>query len=97
LEVDPKNVSIRTEMASCMYYVRDVEGAINQLQQSLHYSPKDANLLFTLGMIRWQGKQDNEGAMEAWQQLLKSNPGLSPERRAKVQKLMADAQMQGKS
>jgi cytochrome c-type biogenesis protein CcmH/NrfG len=48
-------------------------------------------------MIRWQGKQDNEGAMEAWQQLLKSNPGLSPERRAKVQKLMADAQMQGKS
>jgi cytochrome c-type biogenesis protein CcmH/NrfG len=48
-------------------------------------------------MIKWQGKQDNKGAVEAWQQLLKSNPELSPERRAKVQKLMSDVQMQGKS
>ncbi len=97
LQVDPKNVAIRTEMASCMYYDGDVDGAINQLQQSLHYNPKDANSLFNLGMIKWQGKQDNKGAVEAWQQLLKSNPELSPERRAKVQKLMADVQMQGKS
>jgi len=97
LEIDPKNVPLRTQMASCMYYGGDVDGAINQLQQSLHYSPTDANSLFNLGMIKWQGKQDNKGAIETWQQLLKSNPGLSPERRAKVQKLMADLQMQGKS
>jgi cytochrome c-type biogenesis protein CcmH/NrfG len=97
LQVDPKNVAIRTEMASCMDYSGDVDEAINQLQQSLHYNPKDANSLFNLGMIRWQGKQDNKGAVAPWQQLLKSNPELSPERKAKVQKLMADAQMQGKS
>lgn len=97
LDVNPKNVAIRTEMASCMYYDGDVDGAINQLRQSLHYNPKDANSLFNLGMIEWQGKQDSKGAVEAWQQLLKSNPELSPERKAKVQKLMADAQMQGKS
>jgi len=97
LQVDPKNVPIRTEMASCMYYTGDVDGAINQLQQSLHYNPKDANSLFNLGMIKWQGKQDKKGAVEAWQLLLKFNPELSPERRAKVQKLMADMQMQGKS
>lgn len=97
VQVDPKNVSLRTQMASCMYYDGDVDGAISQLQQSLHYSPTDANTLFNLGMIRWQGKKDNDGALAAWQQLLKSNPGLSPERRAKVQKLMADVQMQGKS
>jgi cytochrome c-type biogenesis protein CcmH/NrfG len=97
VQVDPKNVALRTEMASCMYYDGDVDGAINQLQQSLHYSPNDANSLFNLGMIKWQGKKDNDGAVAVWQQLLKSNPGLSPERRAKVQKLMADVQMQGKS
>jgi len=33
----------------------------------------------------------------AWQQLLKSNPQLSADRKATVQKLMADAQMQGKT
>ncbi len=97
LQVDPKNVAIRTEMASCMYYGGDVDGALNELQQSLQYSPKDANSLFNLGMIRWQGKQDSKGALEAWEQLLKSNPGLSPDRRAKVQKLIADVQMQSKS
>ena len=97
LQIDPKNVAIRTEMASCLYYNGDVDGAISQLQQSLHYDPKDANSLFNLGMIKWQGKQDSKGALAAWQELLKSNPQLSPDRKAQVQKLMADAQMQGKS
>ena len=97
VEVDPKNVAIRTELASCLYYNGDVDGAISQLQQALRYDPKDANSLFNLGMIKWQGKQDSKGAVAAWQQLLKSNPQLSAERKATVQKLMADAQMQGKS
>jgi len=97
LQVDPKNVHLRTEMASCLYYSGDVEGAIRQLQQSLHYDPKDANSLFNLGMIKWQGKQDSTGALAAWQELLKSNPQLSAESKAKVQKLMADVQMQDKS
>jgi cytochrome c-type biogenesis protein CcmH/NrfG len=97
LHVDPKNVAIRTEMASCLYYNGDVDGAISQLQQALHYDPKDVNSLFNLGMIKWQGKQDSKGALAAWQQLLKSNPQLSADRKATVQKLMADVQMLGKS
>jgi len=97
LKVDPKNVAIRTEMASCMFYSGDADGAIDQLQQSLHYDPKDANSLFNLGMVKWQGKKDSKGALAAWQQLLKSNPQLSPDRKAAVQRVMADVQMQGKS
>jgi cytochrome c-type biogenesis protein CcmH/NrfG len=97
LQVDPKNVAIRTEMASCLYYDGDVDGAISQLQQSLQYDPKDANSLFNLGMIKWQAKQDGKGALAAWQELLKSNPQLSADRKATVQKLMADVKTQGKS
>jgi len=97
LQVDPKNVVLRTQMASCLYYDGDVDGAITQLQQSLQDSPKDANSLFNLGMIKWRGKKDSKGAVAAWQQLLKLNPQLNPDRKAQVQKLMADAQMQGKS
>jgi len=96
LQVDPKNVPIRTQMAACMYYTGDVGGAISQLQQSLHYDPKDANSLFDLGMIKWQAKHDSKGALAAWQQLLKSNPQLSADRKANLQKLMAQVQMQGK-
>jgi cytochrome c-type biogenesis protein CcmH/NrfG len=97
LKIDPKNVAIRTEMASCMYYNGDVDGAISQLQQSLHYDPKDANSLFNLGMVKWQGKQDSKGALAAWKELLKSNPQMSTDRKATVQKLMADVQMKGQS
>ena len=97
LKDNPNNVLIRAEMASCMYYSGDADGAIGQLQQALHYDPKDANSLFNLGMIRWQGKQDSKGALAAWHELLKSNPQLSPDRKAQVQKLMAEAQMQGKN
>src|SRR5271157_3911564 len=94
LHVDPKNVPIRTQMASCLYYDGDVDGAISQLQQALQYDPKDANSLFNLGMIKLQGKKDSKGALAAWQLLLKSNPQLSAERKAMVQKLIADIQMQ---
>lgn len=90
LKVDPKKIEIRTELASCMFYNGDVEGAIGQLQQSLRQSPKDANSLFNLGMIKWQGKQDANGAMAAWQELLKTNPQLSADKKATVQKLIAD-------
>ena len=97
VKIDPKNVAIRTELASCLYYNGDVEGALEQLQQSLHYDPKDANSLFNLGMIKWQGKQDAKGALTAWQQLLTTNPQLSADRKATVEKLIADVQMKGKT
>src|SRR5271166_238063 len=97
VQVDPKNVAMRTELASCLYYNGDVDGALGQLQQSLHYDPRDANSLFNLGVIKWQGKQDAKGALTAWQELLKTNPQLSADRKAAVEKLMADVQMKGKS
>ena len=96
LHVDPKNVPVRTQLASCLYYQGDVDGAITQLQQALQYDPKDANSLFNLGMIKLQGKKDSKGALAAWHLLLKSNPQLSADRKAAVQKLIADIQMQSK-
>ena len=97
LKTDPKNVAVRTQLASSLYYSGDVDGAISQLQTALQYDPKDANSLFNLGMIKWQGKQDGKGALVAWRELLKSNPQLSADRKAAVQKLIADVQTQGKS
>ncbi|MGA8541010.1 MAG: tetratricopeptide repeat protein [Terriglobales bacterium] len=97
LQIDPKNVPARTELASCMYYNGDVDGALSQLQQALRNKPNDPNSLFNVGMIKWKGKQDSKGAVAAWQQLLKQNPQISADRKATVQKLMADAQMKGKS
>lgn len=95
LNVKPKNVAIRTEMASCLYYLGDVDGALKQLQQATTDDPKDANSLFNLGFIRWQEKKDSKGALAAWQQLLKMNPKLEANKKAEVEKLIADARRQG--
>ena len=94
LDVKPKNVGIRTQMASCLYYLGDVDGSLQQLTQATVDDPKDANSLFNLGMIRWRGKKDSKGALAAWAQLLKTNPELDPSRKAQVQKLMADVRAQ---
>jgi cytochrome c-type biogenesis protein CcmH/NrfG len=89
LKIDPKNVSARTEMASCLYYSGDVDDALAQLQQSLKYNPTDANSLFNLGLIKWKGKSDSAGAIAAWQQLLKTNPNL--DRKPIVEQMIAEA------
>lgn len=89
LEVDPKDAGVRSDLASVMYYSGDVDGALAQAQEALKYDPKNGAVLFNLGMIRWQGKKDGAGAIAAWDQLLKTNPNLSADRKAAVQKLIA--------
>ena len=76
LEIDPQNVPIRTDMASCMYYTGDVDGALAELDKSLTYDPKHAGTLMNIGIIKWKGKNDVNGAISAWQTLLKLNPNF---------------------
>jgi cytochrome c-type biogenesis protein CcmH/NrfG len=89
VQIEPRNVSFRTKLASSLYRSGDADGAITQLNQALTYNPKDANSLFDLGMVKLQGKKDGKGALAAWQLLLKSNPQLSEDRKATVVRLMA--------
>lgn len=94
LLVKPKDVAIRVKLASCLYYMGDADGALKQLTQASTDDPKDANTLFNLGMIRLRAKKDSKGALAAWAQLLKTNPELDPNKRAQVERLMADVRAQ---
>lgn len=95
LREDPKNIAIRTEKASCLYYNGDVDAALAELQESLKQNPKDANSLFNLGMMRLNGKDDAAGAIAAWQQLLKANPGL--DKKPIVEQMIAEARQRSSS
>lgn len=95
LHIRPKNVAIRTEMASCLYYTGDVNGALSQLEQSLRDDPKNANALFNLGVIKWDAKKDGPGAVSAWRELLKSNPALDADKKTAVEKMIAEATKSG--
>jgi len=89
LDLNPKNVGPRTDLASCLYYQGDVDGAIAQLEKSLTYDPKHAGTLLNLGLIRWKGKNDSAGAIASWQKLLKFYPNY--EHKDTVEKLIAEA------
>jgi len=91
VKADPRNVEVRGDLAACLYYSGDVDGAIAQLQEALKSNPRDANSLFNLGLIKWQGKKDGRGAVAAWQQLLKSNPNLDANKRSQVEQMIAEA------
>jgi tetratricopeptide (TPR) repeat protein len=77
LEFDPKNVGVRADYASCLYYSGDVDGALAQLNQSLTYDPKHAGTLMNIGIIRWKGKNDVDGAVASWQKLLQYHPDFA--------------------
>jgi cytochrome c-type biogenesis protein CcmH/NrfG len=95
LEVDPKNVDVRTDMAACMYYSGDVDGAIAQLEKSLSYDPKHPGALMNIGIIKWKAKNDVPGAVASWEKLLKLNPNF-PQKDA-VQHLISEAKQSSKT
>src|SRR6185437_1388320 len=78
----PKDVALRTKLAASLYRGGDADAALEVLTQAQAIDGKDANTLFNIGMIKWQGKGDARGALAAWQRLLKTNPKMSKERRA---------------
>jgi tetratricopeptide (TPR) repeat protein len=89
LNVQPSNTSVRTDMATAIWYTGNADGAITEFKRSLAYEPAKANTLFNLGIVLWHGKHDGAGAIAVWQKLLAANPNY--ENKEKVQQLIADA------
>jgi cytochrome c-type biogenesis protein CcmH/NrfG len=70
----PTNPDVLTDLGTSLWYQGDADGAIAEFQTALKYRPDHPGTLFNLGIVRWQGKLDPKGAVEAWEQLLKLNP-----------------------
>jgi cytochrome c-type biogenesis protein CcmH/NrfG len=74
LKIHPENPDVRTDMGTAYWYTGNADKALAAMEVSLKYRPGHPQTLFNLGWVRWQGKADPKGAVEAWQQLLKANP-----------------------
>ncbi len=92
LDIDPKNIAVRDDMASCMYYSGDVNGALDQLNKSLTYDAKHPGTLMNIGIIEWRGKNDISGAVATWEKLLKLNPNFP--QKEMIEHLITEAQQQ---
>jgi tetratricopeptide (TPR) repeat protein len=77
----PKDVNVSTDLGVSYYYVNQPDKALEQFDKSLKLDPKHAKTLLNLGIVKAFGKQDLQGASEAWQQVIKLSPD-SPEAQA---------------
>jgi cytochrome c-type biogenesis protein CcmH/NrfG len=89
LALDPKNSSVRTDMASAMFSNGDPDHSIAEFDHALKDDPKNANALFNRGIVKWQGKMDVKGAVADWELLLKEDPNY--EGADKVRQYIAQA------
>ncbi len=74
LKLKPDNAGVRTDMATAYWYSGNADTAIQEFNKALVAQPNQANALFNLGIVKWQGKMDIDGAVATWQKLLDTNP-----------------------
>jgi cytochrome c-type biogenesis protein CcmH/NrfG len=74
LKLAPNDVNVRTDLGVCYYYLNQPDKALEQFDQSLKLDPNHVKTLLNLGIVRAFGKQDLDGATQAWQKVLKLSP-----------------------
>jgi cytochrome c-type biogenesis protein CcmH/NrfG len=92
LAIHPENPDVRTDMGTAYWYSGNADKALAEMGTALRYRPDHAPTLFNLGWIKWQGKGDPKGAVEAWEKLLKTTPDYP--QRQQVEQNMAKAKEQ---
>jgi len=81
LVLAPNDVNVITDLGVCYYYTNRPDKALELFNRSLKLDPKHTKTLLNVGIVKAFGKQDLQGASEAWQEVLKIAPN-SPEAQA---------------
>ncbi len=91
LEIDPDNLHVRTDLASAYRNLGNSHQAVIALQAVLARNPNHEVALYNLGIILLQDQNDQDGAAEAWERLVRLNPNdpLADALREKIQSIRA--------
>jgi tetratricopeptide (TPR) repeat protein len=81
IRLSPRDANLSTDLGVSYYYLNQPDKALEQFSRSLTIDPKHAKTLLNLGIVKAFGKQDLQGAAEAWQQVITLAPN-SPEAQA---------------
>ena len=74
MKIAPTDVNVSTDLGICYYYANQADKALEQFAQSLKIDPKHAKTLLNVGIVKAFGKQDLDGAVQAWQQVMTVAP-----------------------
>jgi len=81
VRLNPHDVNVSTDLAVAYYYTNQPDKALAQFEHSLELDPRHPKTLLNMGIVKAFGKQDLEGATEAWQLVMQVAPD-SPEGQA---------------
>jgi cytochrome c-type biogenesis protein CcmH/NrfG len=81
MQLNPKDPNASTDLGVAYYYTNQPDRAIAQFNHSLSVDPAHVKTLLNLGIVRAFGKQDLQGAADAWQKVVALAPD-SPEGQA---------------
>jgi tetratricopeptide (TPR) repeat protein len=70
----PNDVNVSTDLGVSYYYSNQPDKALQQFDHSLKLDPKHAKTLLNVGIVKAFGKQDLDGASQAWQQVIALAP-----------------------
>jgi tetratricopeptide (TPR) repeat protein len=73
-KLNPKDVNVSTDLGVSYYYTNQPDRALAQFDESLKIDPKHAKTLLNVGIVRAFGKQDLQGAEQAWQRVMELDP-----------------------
>ncbi|MCA1583640.1 MAG: tetratricopeptide repeat protein [Acidobacteria bacterium] len=74
LTLTPRDANVSTDLGVAYYYTSQPDRAIQQFQHSLSLDPRHTKTLLNLGIVKAFGKQDLDGAAEAWKQVIALAP-----------------------
>jgi cytochrome c-type biogenesis protein CcmH/NrfG len=74
LALTPNDARVGSQLAMAYYYTNQTDRALQQLERTVKTDPKHAEAWLNLGFVRAFGKQDLNGAEQAWQQVVKLAP-----------------------
>jgi len=77
LALEPEAVDVSTDLALAYYYLEDTVRALAQFDRSLEIDPAHPKTFLSIGMVRAFGNRDLDGAMAAWEEVVRVAPGSS--------------------
>jgi len=81
MALSPKDPNLSTDLGVAYYYTNQPDRAIQQFEHSLSLDAKHTKTLLNMGIVRAFGKQDLDGARQAWEQVVAISPN-TPEGQA---------------
>jgi tetratricopeptide (TPR) repeat protein len=78
IRLSPNDVNVSTDLGVSYYYSNQPDKALDQFTHSLKLDPKHGKTLLNVGIVKAFGKQDLDGAAQAWRQVIEDAPA-SPE------------------